>query len=401
MAERYVLNESLEIVEHGEGFELRMSGLASSLRVTRYQLNLLQQFVTPTSPSAMLERFPYDRSATSQFLEAAVAAFALLPAGPNGEGLRPNRVPVRPTMFGAPCFDPAAPPAFVFLGVPFDRNTSGRAGARFGPVAVRNSGEAAHYQLDPKKLTPMGIHDHARGRTVLEGVTLADAGDVSLPMGEAPELAFARVSEVVGELVDCGSIPIVIGGDHSVTYAVVRALPAERFGIIHFDAHTDLGDSRVDKLHHGNVFSVVLDKLEYVERLVQIGLRGIVEGSAHTQDERVHAFGMDQVRRDGLGAILETLPEDLPYYVSIDIDVVDPAFAPSTGTPVVGGLFPHELKDLAHELARKRDIIGCDVVEVGPELGPADGTSSVAVEVVLSVMDGIVRGLAERLEAKA
>ena len=82
-----------------------------------------------------------------------------------------------------------------------------------------------------------------------------------------------------------------------------------------------------------------------------------------------------------------------------DIDVVDPVFAPSTGTPVVGGLFPHELKDLAHELAKRRDILACDIVEVGPELSPSDGTASLAAEVLLSVMDGIVCGLGERFES--
>lgn len=398
MSELFILNDGLEVVPCEGELELRLPLSGTTLRASRYQLGLLQQFRTGTDPSVMLKRFPYEREASERFLEQAIRTGALLPVGANGEAVQPRVTTHGATMFGSPRFESDAPSAFVFLGVPFDRNVSGRAGARFGPQALRSASEAARYQVDANSLEPVGFHQYSTGRTILKGVSLADAGDVLFHLGEPLEAAYSRISEVVAGLAETGAIPIILGGDHSITYPVIRALPAERLGIIHFDAHTDLGEIKSGELHHGNVFSVILEKLEYVERLCQIGLRGLLEANAHTPEPRADVFGMDRLRREGVEAILAALPEDLPYYLSIDVDVVDPAFAPSTGTPVPGGLFPHELRDLVHEVAKRRDILGCDIVEVGPELGPADGTAALAVEVLLSVADGIVRGLGERLD---
>lgn len=398
MSARLLINPGLEVLPSEGELRLRVPDSGRELPATRYQLGLLQQFGAGSSLPEVLARFPFERDASERFLERAVRAGALLPLGADGQPVAPRTSQPKLNMFGCPSFDREQPSAFVFLGIPFDRNTSGRAGARFGPAAIRSASEAARYQLDPRSLEPVGIHDYARGRTVLQGVSLADAGDLAFHLGEPLERGYERISAVVAELAETGAIPIVLGGDHSITYPVVRALPAGRFGIIHFDAHTDLGETKTGGLHHGNVFSVILEKLEYVERLVQVGLRGIIEANAQSPEPRADAFGMDRVRREGVEAILAALPEDLPYYLSIDIDVVDPAFAPATGTPVQGGLFPHELKDLVHEVAKRRELLGCDIVEVGPDLGVPEGTASLAVEVVLAVADGIVRGTAERLE---
>ena len=117
----------------------------------------------------------------------------------------------------------------------------------------------------------------------------------------------------------------------------------------------------------------------------------MVEGPAPELLDDVVTIGMDQFRKGGLGQVLEALPNDMPYYLSIDIDVVDPSFAPATGTPVPGGMYPHELKDFVAEVSAARQIIGCDIVEVAHSRGPGDQTAALAAETVLTIADGIVR----------
>jgi len=179
----------------------------------------------------------------------------------------------------------------------------------------------------------------------------------------------------------------------------LRALPAARVGVLHLDAHTDLGESMPGAgIHHGNVFSVVLDKLEYVEHLTQVGLRGLVDASEQQPSELVTQVGIDALRERGVEAVVEATDPSIPYYLSLDIDVVDPSFAPATGTPVPNGLHPHELKRFLRCFAERREVIGMDVVEVAQPAGSADGTPGLAGEALLTVADAIVRGLQRKLQ---
>ena len=388
----YILNAAVELSLLGEDrFEVQLQLWGRSLEASRYQAGLLEQFESPVDPSEVLSRFPFERAESERFLERCIAQGVLLPLSPEGAPIWPARSQVRPSMLNAPPFEPADPAGFVFLGVPLDINTSGAPGARFGPSAVRQAAESCRYTVDPKELTPRGIHDYSSGRTLLKGVRLQDAGDVFVSPGEQHDALYDRITGAVFELIDAGAIPLLIGGDHSITYPALRAFPGEPLCLIHLDAHTDLGDLEPGGLHHGNVFSVILRKLEFIEHIYQFGLRGLLEAAAHEETTRVTSFGMDRLRSEGAQALVRQLPPERAYYLTIDIDVLDPAFAPSTGTPVPNGLFPHELKALVRAITEQREVIGVDVVEVAQPSSPFDSTAGLAVETLLTAADGILQ----------
>lgn len=373
-------------------FECSTPAGLGAVVATGYQLHLLLAFEPPAAPDEVQTRYPFEPEATAAFLARCRATGLLRPVGPDGQLQPAERVGVDPRGFGAPLHDPAAPTAFTLLGIPFDGNTTGLPGARFGPSAIRASVEGIRYGVDPVTHTPLGFWDFAAQRALLPGVSFADAGDVHVATGEDPVALYSRVTDVVRDLLATGTIPIVLGGDHSLTAPVLSAFPPQPLQVLHLDAHTDLGALERDdetRLHHGNVFSVVLDERPDLVRLVQVGLRGIIEAGHHAEPERVLGVGIDQLRAGGIASALAGLDPAIPTYVSIDIDVVDPSFAPSTGTPVPGGMLPHELKAILREAGARVPIAGIDVMEVARPHGPADGTAFIAAEAVLTLADAL------------
>lgn len=394
-----MLNPTVEVVPMAaDRFLLRAPLWGQRLDATRYQVGLLQQFEQPATRDGVLEAYPFHKKESEAFLDACIAEGLLFLCDADGKPRLPATSRATPSFCNAPPFDPTAPSAFVALGVPFDANTTGLAGAKFGPSAMRQASEGIRYRVDPLSFEPIGFHDFASGRTLLKGITLSDAGDVFMSPGEGPDKAYDRITDVTRDVVESGAIPLIMGGDHSITYPVLRAFPTSRLGIIHLDAHTDLGEPLPGGgLHHGNVFSFVLERMEFVEHITQIGLRGVLDASEYAASDLVTAIGMDQFRARKIESIIDLIPADIAYYLSVDIDVVDPAFAPSTGTPVSNGMYPHELKSFLHAVAQARNIIGMDVVEVAQPGSTADQTASIGVECLLTVADGIVKGLQHKL----
>ena len=393
----YFANPHREICEQrADRFIVRLPGWAREIEATAYQLQLLQQFEQAASLGSVLEAYPFHRDASVQFLEHCIREQFLLPVDEQNRPVFPNVRRVDSTMFHAPHSNPETPTAFTIVGIPFDGNTTGAPGARFGPSSIRAASEGCRYGLDPASLQPRGFIDFASGRTLLAGVTISDAGDIHVATGEDPADLYDRITNAAYEVFESRTIPVFLGGDHSITYPILRAIPHDEIGIIHFDAHTDLGDVEATGLHHGNVFTMVLDRLEFVRSVHQVGLRGVYEADPDHRHARVSWMGIDQLREATEAALLEQIPTDRPYYLSVDIDVVDPAYAPSTGTPVAGGLQPHELKRLIRAVCEARDIVGMDLVEVGPALSPADSTANVAMDAILAMADGLVRRVSQR-----
>ncbi|MFM8303089.1 MAG: agmatinase [Actinomycetota bacterium] len=251
------------------------------------------------------------------------------------------------------------------LGVPYGVDTPAGSGARGGPPAIREQS--------------LFVGQDARGHwpwdfTLWDAATVVDWGDVvaSTPWAGSPEAMVADTRRAVATIVAAGASPLVLGGDHSVSYPVLAAL-AERHGplsLVHFDAHSDTWD-RGDELGHGTVFRVAArDGLVDPSRSVQVGMR-----TAGPSD-----CGFAVVDADALldRPLTETVAEirsrvgDRSVYVSLDIDFLDPAFAPGTGTPVVGGPSTRDARRLLHGLAGLR-VVGADHVEVAPDL---DATGS-------------------------
>jgi len=263
----------------------------------------------------------------------------------------------------------------ALIGVPYDGGTTYRSGARLAPYHVRRV----------SALVP-GYHPTHR-LDVFKKLRAVDCGNVMAPPFNAAamrELVHAEVAAVL----DAGSTPFIIGGDHSVTLPVLRAL-AERHGpvaLVHIDAHFDCSTAENwgENFHHGTpIRNAVEEGLIAPGRLLQIGLRGPWGGES---DGEVPAAvgGMrvlaDDLAQAGPATIAKRIVEvvgDTPVYLSIDIDAVDPAYAPGTGTPVPGGMTSRELLGLLRGLAGVR-LCGCDVVEVTPMLDHADVTCLLA-----------------------
>ncbi len=262
----------------------------------------------------------------------------------------------------------------VFSGIPFDIATTNRPGARFGPRAIR----AQSLQLAWGPVWPWGFDPFAR-------LAAIDAGDVAWDWGRPQDMA-AAVFTRIADILAAGATPVSFGGDHYATLPMLRAV-AERRGalaLIHFDAHRDVeegaGEGRLD---HGIVFSEALrEGLIEEEHCVQIGIRTMFPeeagaGMTVIDAAQAHALGPAEIARR-----IREVVGARPVYLSFDIDCLDPAFAPGTGTPVPGGLSTHAARAILWEL-EGLDFAGFDIMEVSPPYDPAGITALAAAQLAL------------------
>lgn len=264
----------------------------------------------------------------------------------------------------------------MILGAPFDGGTSFRPGARFGPRGVRAASALSR-----------GFHAEA-GVDLFDRLRCCDGGDVlCIPMDMARTQA--NLQARVGDVLRAGAFPAMVGGDHSVTLGALRAVAAEKgpVGVIHFDAHADTYPPAWDvDPHHGTIFrNAVEEGLLRPKDVIQIGVRGPFGASGDLDFGKRHGFDVvsaEAVHRD-LDAVIarvRALPPG-PYYLSFDVDALEPAMAPGTGTPVPGGIFPWQCLALVRATAAV-EVVGCDVVEVAPDLDVNGITSLFAANVL-------------------
>jgi agmatinase len=284
--------------------------------------------------------------------------------------------------------DPALLPGFdvAIVGAPTDDLVSDRPGARFGPRAIRAAG------------CPPGPHLEA-GIDAFAELRVVDFGDAAVLPAD-PARTHASIERLVGEVLDAGVLPVVLGGDHSIAEPDIRACArrAGAVGLVHFDTHTDTGREvfGVEVSHGTPMYRLVRDGHVDPERYVQIGLRGYWPGEAefHWQAERrIVSFFMHDVRELGIRGVVERTVELVgpgPTFLSVDVDVLDPAFAPGTGTPEPGGLASAELLEAVRTVARRLELVGAEVVEVIPTaVGSADVTALVADRIVREILTGV------------
>lgn len=267
----------------------------------------------------------------------------------------------------------------ALVGVPMDLGVTNRAGARLGPRAVRG-------------IERIGPYEHVLRRAPLGEIKVADIGDV--PMRSRFDLAscHADIEAYYKRIKTAGVIPLSVGGDHSITLPIMRALGADRpLGMVHIDAHCDTsGEYEGTKFHHGGPFrQAVLDGVLDPERCIQIGIRGAAEYlwefSMESGMTVIHAEEIDGM---GIPAVIEKARKvigDGPLYVTFDVDGLDPAFAPGTGTPEVGGLTPREAQAILRGLAGL-DIVGGDVVEVAPQYDSSTVTAQAAAQMLFTLL---------------
>jgi agmatinase len=295
-------------------------------------------------------------------------------------------VPARP-------IDDLGDAGVVILGAPFDWGASHRPGARFGPKAIREVGYLGFDGARPH--LPTGID-------ALETLRVVDAGDIMMPIGYI-EQSLDRIAEAVAKVARAGAVPIVLGGDHTITFPNARAVAEVhgRVALVHFDAHADTGATAASGmlLGHGTPMRRLIESGAVPgHRFVQIGLRGYWPGPetvAWMQEQRMRTFLMSEIVERGLRSVVDdavgyALEDADSVFLSVDIDVVDPGMAPATGTPEPGGLTSRELLDTLRRLAKELPIVGADIVEVSPPYdGPGEVTAYLANRCVLEVLNGM------------
>jgi agmatinase len=270
----------------------------------------------------------------------------------------------------------------VIVGVPFDTGVTYRVGGRFGPNAVR----AASVMLRPYnpnlEVAPFEI------------LSCVDYGDVAIVPGYL-ERSYAAIEAAVAPIVEAGVVPLLVGGDHACTLPHLRATRSRGpVAVIDFDSHTDAWDSYFgEKYNHGTWMRRAIEEgLVDVSRSIEVGLRGSLYGAADWTSLRselgLEYLTTEQVLARGPEATAAAVRDrvgDRPAFISFDIDVVDPAFAPGTGTPEPGGLSAHDALAIVRAL-RGIDFVGFDVVEVIPAYDPAAQTSTLAANLAYEML---------------
>jgi agmatinase len=272
------------------------------------------------------------------------------------------------------------------VGAPTDDLVSDRPGTRFGPRAIRAAS------------CPPGPHLEARVDWA-EVLRVVDFGDAPVIPAD-PAGSRASIEALVCEVVEADVVPVVLGGDHSVAEADIRAVASLHgaLGLVHFDTHTDTGTEvfGVEVSHGTPMYRLVRDGHVDPTRYVQIGLRGYWPGEpelAWQREQGITSFFMHDVRALGIDEVIErtvAVLGDAPTFLSVDVDVLDPAFAPGTGTPEPGGMTSADLLWACRAVASRLRIVGMDVVEVIPtSVGSADVTALVAERIVREALTGI------------
>jgi agmatinase len=277
----------------------------------------------------------------------------------------------------------------AIVGAPFDTGASFRAGARFGPEGIRS----ASHLLRP--------FNPSQGVPIFDRISLIDYGDVPVVPGYTEE-SYRRIEEGLRAIHRAGVVPVVLGGDHAVALPELRAAAAVHgsLALVQFDSHADAWNSFFGQpYNHGTVFRRAVEEgLLAPERSIQVGMRGSLYEEGDLEASRALGFELittDEVRESGTPSVVERIREKVggaKAYVSFDVDFVDPAFAPGTGTPEIGGFTSREAQEFVRGLVGL-DLAGCDVVEVYPSYdGPGQVTSLLAANVAYELLTLIAAG---------
>jgi len=270
------------------------------------------------------------------------------------------------------------------LGAPFDFGTQFRAGARFGPRAVREASTLFSFGH-------AGAYDHEDDCTYLgPDVSIVDIGDADIVHTDT-ETSHANIETGVRAILDAGALPVTIGGDHSINIPCIRAFAGRGdIHILQIDAHLDFVDVRHGVRHgHGNPMRRAAEQ-DHVTGITALGIRNVSSTSKDGYDA-ARAMGDDilsvrQVRKLGTDAVLARIPKGARLYVTIDIDGFCPSIAPGTGTPSHGGFLYYEVLEILQGVAQAHDIAGIDLVEVAPDYDRDGTTAILAAQVLLNFL---------------
>ncbi|WP_309620386.1 agmatinase [Salinibacterium sp.] len=273
----------------------------------------------------------------------------------------------------------------VVLGIPFDSGVSYRPGARFGPSHIREASRLLRPYNPSQQVEPFAVQQ------------VVDGGDVAVNPFSIDE-ALRQIEAAATPLLETGAKLVVLGGDHTIALPLLRATAAKHgpLAVIHFDAHLDTWDTYFGAEYtHGTPFRRASEEgLLAPDSCIHLGIRGPLYSTGDLSDDGdlgfqiVHATEIDDIGVPGIIERMLARVGDRPIYLSVDIDVLDPAFAPGTGTPEAGGFTSRELLAIIRALA-SRNLVGADVVEVAPAYDHAQITGVAAAHVVYEIISAM------------
>ena len=283
----------------------------------------------------------------------------------------------------------------AILGAPFDGGTQYRAGARFGPRAVREASTLFAFGHS-------GAYDFEDDYVYLPAgeTNIVDAGDADIIHTDTVQ-SHANIESAVRAIIDAGALPATIGGDHSITIPCLRAFDKQPpIHIVQIDAHLDFVNERCGvRFGHGNPMRRA-SEMSHVNGMLQAGIRNVSSSNREDYDAARAAgstiLSVRDVRRMGAEEVIAAVPKDARCYCTIDIDGLDPSIAPGTGTPSHGGFLYYEVLDLLKALCRRGQVVGLDLVEVAPAYDPAAVTATLAAQLMLNFIGAILRARAEQ-----
>lgn len=275
----------------------------------------------------------------------------------------------------------------ALFGIPYDGGVSYRPGPRFAPSRVREASSLGR-----------GFH-LSRGIQLFNELKIADVGDCqTVPIDQIQ--TYQKTEEFVAKLLKNKKRFVGVGGDHSITLPILRALKKhykKKMAFIHFDAHFDTYPAAWGcEFHHGAFARHAVEEgLVDPAQMIQIGIRGPLAGSEDldfVKKHKIKVFTVDDIRKNSLQDFLNKLPEfkDTPTYISYDVDCLDPAYAPGTGTPVVGGLTTYETQRILRAL-KVKNLVGGDIVEISPPYDHADITALAGVDAMFEMLQMMAR----------
>lgn len=283
------------------------------------------------------------------------------------------------------------------IGAPCDLGIQGRSGARLGPRGIRAQSTRFSY-------SPEGSYDPEKDDFYLSTKrwTINDCGDIDYIPGDL-EGTFQNIESAVRIITEKGAMPVILGGDHSISIPVSRGLnQMGSFNVIHIDAHLDWTSNIGGQTLFNGSPCRQMANLPYVDKIAHLGVHGIGSSKkSDFEDARAHGdiiLSPKEIRKMSISEIIDCLPAGKPYYVTIDIDALDYTLAAGTGSPMVGGLSYDEVRDLLEGIAEKERVIAFDMVEVSPSYDDPGGTTCYTAARIISDFMGFITKKEEKRE---
>jgi len=275
------------------------------------------------------------------------------------------------------------------MGAPFDFGSQFRSGARMGPRGIREASTLFSFGHG-------GAYDHEDDITYLpsDSTKIVDIGDADIIHTDTIK-SHENIKFGVKKIIEAKAIPVILGGDHSINIPCIDAFEdQESIHVIQIDAHLDFVDERHGvRYGHGNPMRRASEK-SYVSGMTQIGIRNVSstakEGYIDARAKGSKIFSVRHLREMGIDKILEQIPKDKRYYITIDIDAFDPSIASGTGTPSHGGFHYYEILELLDGIIKQGKVVGLDLVEVAPDYDLTNSTATLAAQLLMNTIGGIL-----------